>query len=555
MKKMLEAGCSGLDPASSPEHLTSFSKEGSPLFKSISLVLGLIITAQGQQPVSPQRQQQPQEQPRTPGPAPAPAPAPVPDEPPVVTKHEIKIGEKVIKYTVTTGMMPIKNQQTGETEARMFFMAYTAENQGDPKTRPLMFSFNGGPGSSSVWLHMGALGPKRVRMQDDGMMPAPPYQLVTNDQTWLDLTDLVFIDPVGTGYSRAARPELASKFLSLNGDLDSVGEFIRMYLTRHERWASPLFLVGESYGTTRASGLSGLLVERGITFNGVLLISTIMNFQTAIFAPGNDLAYILVLPSYTATAWYHKKLPPELQRQPLRKVLDEAERWAMSDYTIALGKGDRLAGQERQKLIEQMSRYTGLSKTFVENSDLRVDLGRFNKELLRDQKRTTGRLDSRFTGIDSNAGGERPDFDPSMTAIRPPYTAVFNDYVRSQLGYKTDLTYHILGGGFSSPWNWNSDNAYANTSVALKSAFSKNPFMKLFVAFGFYDMATPYFAAEYTIDHMNLDSSLKGSVKTAYYEAGHMMYIDLKSLAKLKQDVSAFIQEAIGKETKKDSAT
>ncbi len=495
---------------------------------------------------------QPPQRPQTPPPAPSPqpatptpAPTPVPDEPPVVTKHEMKIGDRTLKYSVTTGMMPIKNGQTGETEARMFFMAYTLDGVADTKTRPLMFSFNGGPGSSSVWLHLGALGPKRVKMQDDGMMPAPPYQLVSNDQTWLDATDLVFIDPVGTGFSRAMRPELAAKFLSLSGDLDSVGEFIRMYLTRHERWMSPLFLVGESYGTTRASGLSGLLVERGIAFNGILLISTIMNFQTARFADGNDLPLILILPSYAATAWYHKKLPADLQRKPLRQILDEAERWAANEYTLALGKGDKLVGPERQKVVEQMSRYTGLGKTFIENCNLRVELSKFNKELLREQKRTTGRLDSRFTGIDSRPAGDGPEFDPSMTAIRPPYTAALNQYVRGELGYKTDLVYHILGGGFTTPWNWNADNTYANTSVALRSAFAKNPFLKVFVAYGYYDMATPYFAAEYTVDHMNLDPTLKANIRTAYYEAGHMMYIDTKSLAKLKQDVAAFLQSAI----------
>ena len=516
------------------------------MFKTTSLLVILLFLAIhnsfAQQPPG-QRPQTPSQ--TAPSPTPAATPTPVPDEPPVVTKHEIKLDERSVKYTVTTGMMPIKNQVSGDTEARMFYIAYTLDGVSDPSKRPLMFSFNGGPGSSSVWLHLGALGPKRVRMQDDGMMPAPPYQLVENDQTWLDLTDMIFIDPVGTGYSRATRPELASKFLGLNGDLDSVGEFIRMYLTRHERWASPLFLVGESYGTTRASGLSELLVERGIAFNGILLISTIMNFQTLRFAPGNDLPLILILPSYTATSWYHKKLPADLQRQPLRKVLEEAEKWAVNEYQIALSRGDRLAGQERLKVIKQMSRYTGLSESFIDICDLRVELNKFNKELLRDQKRTTGRLDSRFTGIDSRAAGDSPEFDPSMTAIRPPYTAAFNDYVRRELGYKNDSTYYVLGGGFTAPWNWNADNAYADTSVALKNAFSKNPFMKLFIGFGYYDMATPYFAAEYTVDHMNLDPSLKTNIKTAYYEAGHMMYIDIKSLAKLKQDVSAFIQSSI----------
>jgi carboxypeptidase C (cathepsin A) len=522
-----------------------FIFEETKVFKSTLLSIALLFSFTGISFAQQSSQQRPSNVPPAAQPAAQPTPAPVPDEPPVVTKHEIRLDERTIKYTVTTGMMPIKNQVSGETEARLFFMAYTLDGVSDPSKRPLMFSFNGGPGSSSVWLHLGALGPKRVKMQDDGMMPAPPYQLVTNEHTWLDLTDLVFIDPVGTGYSRAARPELASKFLGLNGDLDSVGEFIRMYLTRSERWASPLFLVGESYGTTRASGLSGLLVDRGVAFNGVLLISTIMNFQTARFAPGNDLPLILILPSYTATAWFHKKLPADLQRQPLRKVLDEAEKWAINEYQIALSRGDRLAGQERQKVIKQMARYTGLGETFIDNCDLRVELSKFNKELLREQKRTTGRLDSRFTGIDSRAAGDGPEFDPSMTAIRPPYTAALNDYVRRELDFENDSVYHILGGGFTAPWNWSADNAYADTSVALKSAFSKNPFMKLFIAYGYYDMATPYFAAEYTIDHMSLDPGLKSNIKTAYYEAGHMMYIDLKSLAKLKQDVATFIRDAV----------
>lgn len=509
-------------------------------FPTVCLILMLAqyVEAQQRRPANPPEPQKPVAQ------AAAPAPPPVPEKLPVVTSHEIRIGDKVIKYNVSTGMMPIRNAQTGEIEARIFYMAYTAQNLGDPKKRPLMFSFNGGPGSSSVWLHLGALGPKRVRMQDDGMMPAAPYELVVNEQTWLDKTDLVFIDPVGTGYSRAAKPELASKFLSLNGDLASVGEFIRMYLTLDSRWSSPLYLVGESYGTTRASGLSGYLIEQGIAFNGILLISTVMNFQTIRFAPGNDLPLLLILPSYTATAWYHKRLPADLQRQPLRKVLDEAEKWAMNEYAAALNRGDRMTAAERQKAVEQMSRYTGLSKTFIDQCDLRVDLSRFNKELLRDQRRTTGRLDSRFTGIDASVAGDRPDFDPSMTAIRPPYTSAFNQYVRSELRYETDLNYFILGGGFTSPWNWNSDNGYANTSVALKSAFARNPFMKLFVAYGYYDMATPYFAAEYSIDHMNLDPTFKANIKTSYYEAGHMMYIDVKSLARLKQDVSAFIDDS-----------
>jgi len=465
------------------------------------------------------------------------------DTPPVVTKHELRVGSRTLRYTVTTGVMPLRNPATGETEARIFYMAYTLDGAGERSQRPLMFSFNGGPGSSSVWLHLGALGPKRTRMLDDGAMPPPPYQLVDNEQTWLDFTDLVFIDPVGTGYSRAARQDLAARYFGLQGDIQSVGEFIRLYLARNERWSSPLFLVGESYGTTRASGLSGYLIDRGIAFNGILLISTIMNFQTARFTRGNDLPYVLFLPTYTAIAWYHKKLPADLQGD-LRRTLDEVERWAANEYTVALAKGDRLTPAERREVIDRLNRYTGLDKKFIDNSDLRIEIQRFDKELLRDQKRTVGRLDGRFKGIDALAATDTPDFDPSMAAIRPPYTATFNDYVRRDLGFRSDLEYFILGGGVGR-WDFGSDNVYADTSEALRSAFSKNPYMKLFVASGYYDLATPYFATQYTLRHMGLDPTLQPSITATYYEAGHMMYIDTRELARLKTDAAAFVRNSL----------
>jgi carboxypeptidase C (cathepsin A) len=424
-------------------------------------------------------------------------------------------------------------------------MASTLDNP--PAGRPLMFSFNGGPGSASVWLHLGALGPRRVKMLDDGFMPPPPYELVDNDQTWLTETDLVFIDPVGTGYSRAAKPEFAQKFFGLQGDLESIGEFIRMYLGRFERWNAPLFLVGESYGTTRASGLSNLLFEKGIGLNGILLVSTVMNFQTIRFAEGNDMPVILIFPSYAATAWYHKRLSPELQAKPLKQVLAEAENFASGEYTTALMKADRLTPAERQSVIDNFSKYSGLSRTFVEQNNLRVELDEFMKELMRDRRLVAGRLDSRFTGLDRSAAGAGTEFDPSMTAIRPPYTATFNDYVRRELGFKSDLEYFILGGGITSPWNWNANNGYADTSVALNSAMRKNPFMKIFVASGYYDMATPYYATEYTLAAMNLDPSLKKNITTSYYEAGHMMYIEKNSLRKLKEDAARFIQSSLVK--------
>jgi carboxypeptidase C (cathepsin A) len=470
------------------------------------------------------------------------------EEPPVVTRHELRLpGGKLLKYSVTTGLMPLKSE-AGETEAHIFFMAYVAERPGGPEKRPLMFSFNGGPGSSSVWLHLGALGPRRVRMKDDGMMPPPPYELVDNEHSWLELTDLVFIDPVGTGFSRATKPELGKKFWGLQGDLDSVAEFVRLYLTRHERWASPLFMVGESYGTTRAAGLAGLLVERyGVAFNGIVLVSSILNFQTARFTKGNDTPYPLFLPSYTATAWYHKRLPADLQAKPLRAVLEEVERWAGTEYPLSLAKGDRLTLDERRAVIERLARYTGLSPQYVDAADLRIVIQNFCKELLRSDRRTVGRLDSRFRGIDDDAVGERPDFDPSMAAIRPPYTAAFNDYVRRSLGYKSDLHYYILGGGIG-PWEWGSaGGGHADTSESLRSAFSKNPDMEVFVASGYYDLATPYFATEYTLAHLGLDPSQRGRISTGFYEAGHMMYISVAELAKLKQDVARFIQGALAR--------
>jgi carboxypeptidase C (cathepsin A) len=488
----------------------------------------------------------------SPRPAETPQPKPSPtveqkEEPPIVTKHSIRVGSRQLNYTVTTGFMPLKNAVSGDTEAKIFFIAYTLDGVPAGEKRPLMFSFNGGPGSASVWLHLGALGPKRVKMLDDGLMPPPPYEMEDNQQTWLTDTDLVFIDPVGTGYSRAAKPELASKFFGVRGDIDSVGEFIRLYLGRYERWSSPLFLVGESYGTTRASGLSDNLFDHGIGLNGIMLISTVMNFQTIRFADNNDLPLVLILPSYAATAWYHKRLPASMQAKPVAQVAKEAREFAANEYMPALLRIDSLTPQERSALSAKFSSFTGLSTDYIERNDFRIELGKFNKELTRDIRRTSGRLDSRFLGIDRSASGDDPDNDPSMSAIRPPYTAVFNDYVRRDLGFKSDQEYYILGGGITGPWNWNTSNGYADTSMPMKDAMAKNPYMQIFIACGYYDMATPFYAAEYTVSAMNLDPSLRKNISFSYYEAGHMMYIEKNSLRKLKDDASAFISNSLSR--------
>lgn len=498
--------------------------------------------AEQQQPAA-ERPEQPQR--------PAPPEKEPPEEKPVVTHQKARVGGKILRYTATTSMMPIKNEQTGKVEAHMFFVAYTIDNPS--AGRPLTVAFNGGPGSASVWLHMGAIGPKRVKMLPEGGMPAPPFQIEDNEASWLDQTDLVFVDPVGTGYSRAVTPELGKKFWGLEGDIASVGEFIRMYLTRYQRWTSPLFLAGESYGTTRAAGLAGYLIDRGIPLNGIVLISSVLNFQTLSSARGNDMPYVLYLPTFTMTAYYHKKLPAEVQQMDQAKLLAEVSQWAEGAYLQALQKGDRLTQQERREVMQKLARYTGLPERVIDEADLRIDQPRFNRELLRDQHLIVGRLDSRFTGSELS-GGERGDYDPSEAAIRPPYTTVFNEYVRNQLGYKTDSVYYILGGGIGAPWDMGvgSRGGFPETAEALHRAFAKNPYMKVLVAEGWYDEATPLLAIEYTLAHMGLAPEHRKNISTAQYPAGHMVYIQLQSLNKLKQDVAAFMQQALSERVGKD---
>lgn len=506
-----------------------------------SSILGLILAITFQPPAQPPASPAPPAAPAPPAPASTTPPYDGPESP-VITHHELRAGGKTLRYTGTTGFLPIRSAQ-GDVEARMFFIAYTLDGA-DPAGRPLTISFNGGPGSSSVWLHLGALGPKRVAMNDDGTMPAPPYRLVDNEATWLDQTDLVFVDPVGTGYSRPVKSDLGAKFWGVQGDIQSVGEFIRLYITRYGRWTSPLFMVGESYGTTRAAGLAGHLVDRGVAFNGILLVSSILNFQTARFTVGNDLPYVLYLPTYTATAFHHKRLAPDLQKD-LTATLREVEGWASGEYAAALAKGSALAGPTRAAIARKLARYTGLSTDYVERANLRIEIQRFCKELLRAEGRTVGRLDSRFVGVDRSSVADQPDFDPSLTAIRPPYTAAMNDLVRRTLKFHSDVPYHILGGGIGA-WDWGSAGAgFTDTGDALRDAFAKNPHMRVFVGSGYFDLATPYFATEYTLDHLGLSPELAARITKRYYRAGHMMYIDVRELAALRRDVAAFISEAL----------
>jgi carboxypeptidase C (cathepsin A) len=457
---------------------------------------------------------------------------------PIETRHEFTWEDRRLEYTARAGVIPLKDD-FDETEAEMFFVAYEVEGTEDPTARPITFVFNGGPGSSAIWLHMGAAGPKRVRMQKKGWMPPPPFVLEDNRQTWLEHTDLVFIDPVGTGFSRAAREDLDKRYWSFEGDLESVGTFIRLYLTRYHRWLSPKYLAGESYGTTRAAGLAGHLADKGIAFNGIILLSSALDLRAIRFGQGDDLPFQLFLPTYAATAWYHQKLDDDLLELSLRELTAEVTAWAQSDLTVALMKGDRIPTSEREEVAERLARYTGLELDYVRGSNLRINIHRFCKELLRDEKRSVGRLDSRFKGIEALAVTERPEFDPSMTAILAPYVATFNDYVRSDLGVETDLLYEALSEKVNAEWAWEK-GSLPTTGEALRGAMAKNPYMKVFVGQGYYDLATPYLATEYMITHMNIDASLRDNVRMETYEAGHMFYLDVDSLAALTSHVAEF---------------
>lgn len=479
-----------------------------------------------------------------------------------VTHHIMTVGGVTLEYTATAGYMTLPDYN-GKPRANIFFVAYTKvrtlpastdpnstsppPTPIDPATRPITFAYNGGPGSASVWLHLGALGPRRAVMGEDGLETTPPYKLADNESTWLDFTDLVFIDPVSTGYSRPVEGESAKQFHGLDEDIQSVGDFIRLYTTRYQRWASPKFLAGESYGTTRSAGLSGYLQDtHGMYLNGISLISMVLNFQTLNFNTGNDVPYPLFLPTYTATAWYHKRLPADLQAD-FGKTIAEVQEWALHGYSVALAKGDSLSGEERAEVVRRLSRYTGLSEAFVENSNLRIRIFNFTKELLRDKDMTVGRLDSRFTGVDADSIGSSPEYDPSMSAITGPYTACLNDYMRRELAYENDNPYEILTGRVQ-PWSYASaQNRYVNVAETLRGAMARNKALKVFVAAGYYDLATPFFAAEYTLTHLGLPADRRANVTVRYYDAGHMMYVRLPDLEKLKADAAEFYRGAVGK--------
>lgn len=466
------------------------------------------------------------------------------------TQHTLTVDGEEIAYTATAGRIVLKEDD--DTKKASFFFTSYVKDGGDPAHRPIVFAFNGGPGSSSVWLHLGIFGPKRVKLDDNGNLESLPGTLIDNDQTLLTHADLVFIDPVSTGYTRAIEKDEERSYHHFEKDIESVGAFIRMYLSRYNRWASPKFVGGESYGTIRSAGLAGHLMSRyGIYLNGVLLISSVLSFQTVAldsstytFHRGNDLPYVVYLPSYTATAWYHKALSDEYQERELTELLAEVEAFAESDYLMALQQGARLDAETFDQIAAKLAAYSGLSEEFVRRSDLRIEKFHFMKELLRDRGVTVGRLDSRYQGVDRYDVGSMLEHDPSLDVWMGPYTATFNDYVRRDLGYESDLVYEILN---PKVWPWNYEkfqNSYVDVSETLRDAMTKNPGMKVYVASGYYDLGTPYFATEHTFSHLGLEEELRDNVEISYFYSGHMMYVHKESIEKLGPELREFIERS-----------
>ncbi len=505
------------------------------------------------------------------------------DPPPSVTEHTLTVGGKTIHYRATAGYMVMrdwsekKKEEDGEGDrrrtpspspakeadkpkdkdgkdkdepkqkAKVFYVAYTRTDVGnDPAKRPITYSFNGGPGSASVWLHLGALGPRRTELTERGEAPLAPYHLVDNEATWLDATDLVFIDPVSTGYSRSAPGEDPKQFHGFKEDLASVGDFIRLYTSRNTRWASPKFIIGESYGTTRAAGLSDYLQERyGFYVNGIILVSSVLDFSSIRFGPGNDRPFPLFLPTYTAAAWYHKKLPPDLQSKPLADVLKESEKFASNEYLLALNRGDQLDENQRKELASKLARLTGLPADAIAQWNFRIPAQRFFFDLLKDRNRSIGRYDARFTGIRYEPGTEQYDFDPSYEAVLGPNSGMMNDYLRRELKFESDLPYEMIAD--VRPWNYANvaQNQYLDVAEDLRKAMSRNPYLKLWVCCGYYDLATPYYAAEHVLHAMQLDPTIRDNLRMTFYEAGHMIYINHPSLLQFRTDATAFMQDAL----------
>ncbi len=479
------------------------------------------------------------------------AKAPDPTDDLVERKHTIAIGRKKLAYTSWTGRIVLREEvvEDGKSvgfkaKATVFVTAYTLDGA-DPKQRPVTFAFNGGPGSSSVWLHLGLLGPRRVVSGDAGSPVPPPYDLVDNPESLLAQSDLVFIDPVATGFSRPVDGEKAQEYSGFTRDLESVGEVIRLWTSRNGRWMSPKFLAGESYGTIRAAGLAAYLQGRhGMYLNGIMLISSVLDLLTVDFKEGNDQPYVLYLPTYAAIAWYHRKH----EGRTLAEVVAEAEAYASADYPRVLARGARLTDAERRTAATKIARLTGLSRTYVERVDLRIEHVRFFTELLRAEGRSVGRLDGRFLGWEPDGGLEHMTADPSYSHIVGPYTAALNQYVRADLGYEQDLPYEILSGATHQAWSYKEFEGRSVSVVNdLGAAMRANPHLKVHIACGYFDGATPHFAAEHVIAHLPIPAELRSNVEFAHYEAGHMMYVHEPSRIRQSADLADFVNRSSGR--------
>lgn len=480
-----------------------------------------------------------------------PAPKAKPEETPEakvsVTQHQIKIAGKTIKYTATAGTMLMKDEE-GKPVALFGYTAYVADGM-DQARRPIVFAYNGGPGSASLWLHMGVLGPQRAVVKDGGFSPNGPFQRVSNDYSILDEADLVMIDPVGTGFSKPVGEAKGEDFWGVDQDIKSVSEFIVQYTTENKRWASPKFVLGESYGGMRTGGVAFYLLSRHmLALNGAILVSPFMEMATGFAGMGIDLPHVMFLPTFASTAWYHNAL--KNKPEDLQAFLHEVEQFSLEEYAPALLLGKRLGEARRKHVLQKLSAYTGLSEDYWDRANLRISEGQFNKELLRSRGITVGRIDSRFVGNTINKIGESQTYDPMTTAIGPPYLANFMDYYSKDLKVENAGNYKVFGDVFMK-WDWSHRQPdfpfplpFANTLVDLAYAMTQNPGMKVLVQQGYYDLATPYLATDYYLDHLDIADELRSNVVLKHYEAGHMMYVHEPSLVQFKADLADFIKSA-----------
>ncbi len=463
------------------------------------------------------------------------------------TSHSIVIEDETIEYDAVVASTTLTNRE-GKDAAELFYTAYFRTDGAPAGERPIVFSFNGGPGSASFWLHMGIMGPRRVVTPEVGPQGAPPYPLEDNQYALLDIADIVMVDPIGTGFSHTLESTDGSEYWGIDEDARSLTQFIRRFLSEYDRWNSPRYLLGESYGTTRAAVMAGHLQRANVDLNGIILVSVVLQFNTIQFAPGDDLPYIVNFPSYAITSRYLNRLPGG-SPDDLEAFMAEVEAWSLGEYATALLAAGNLDLEERSRIIEQMHRYTGLSRDFLDKSDLRVTAPAFEAELLRDEGLIVGRLDARFTGPAGNALAQRPSHDPQSTAISSAYTSAFNSYLRSELGYDGDREYVPSGG--TRNWNWGRlggagafvrGGGTPNVAPDLARAMQRNPELKVLLVNGIYDLATPYFAAVWTIDRMGLSPELRQNVERSDFAAGHMMYVDQALLPQWREDVGGFIR-------------